>query len=432
MAMVFCKACGKEIHQTAPTCPNCGASQTGGRSVKSQNAAFWWCAILGGVGGHRFYLGKTLQGVLSLLFFPTGIPFLISFIDIVRIGMMKPEDWGNRYNNGVVGPAIGGFPKFAAFSIAGLFAVAIIGIVLAGVGKFGGPSSGSGPSIIEELEAADVEHVDAVKVGAYFNLNSEHTDIQRDNLLKEIKGKVVVWQLKVFEVEKSGSTYKIQTNSSIDLGQGVEAVGTFIRITPRDDSERSQIEALKTGNMITVRGKISGETMRHIELDPAVLDQPRSAKQMQPAQATPTTNDPPITQAPQIAPAASPTAATPEAPLKVGSGVMFNLTGKQSYEITSDTKAMSCLLNLLGADKLDDFKDSLATGSAMTSENGFLIGKGCLPHACDEFESAFAIAADGSKCFAATIRPGNVRTLFGTKVASELPPSLLKWLQEKR
>jgi hypothetical protein len=27
MAMVFCRGCGKEIHETAPTCPLCGAPQ---------------------------------------------------------------------------------------------------------------------------------------------------------------------------------------------------------------------------------------------------------------------------------------------------------------------------------------------------------------------------------------------------------------------
>ena len=27
MAMVFCKGCGKEIHESAPTCPHCGAPQ---------------------------------------------------------------------------------------------------------------------------------------------------------------------------------------------------------------------------------------------------------------------------------------------------------------------------------------------------------------------------------------------------------------------
>lgn len=27
MAMVFCRGCGKEIHESAPTCPHCGAIQ---------------------------------------------------------------------------------------------------------------------------------------------------------------------------------------------------------------------------------------------------------------------------------------------------------------------------------------------------------------------------------------------------------------------
>lgn len=29
MAMVFCRGCGKEVHETAPTCPHCGALQGG-------------------------------------------------------------------------------------------------------------------------------------------------------------------------------------------------------------------------------------------------------------------------------------------------------------------------------------------------------------------------------------------------------------------
>lgn len=39
MAMVFCRGCGKEIHQTAQTCPFCGAPQG---SVKSgtQNVVY--------------------------------------------------------------------------------------------------------------------------------------------------------------------------------------------------------------------------------------------------------------------------------------------------------------------------------------------------------------------------------------------------------
>ena len=33
MSMVFCRGCGKEIHESAPTCPHCGAPQGTPQSV---------------------------------------------------------------------------------------------------------------------------------------------------------------------------------------------------------------------------------------------------------------------------------------------------------------------------------------------------------------------------------------------------------------
>lgn len=36
MSMVFCRGCGKEIHETAPTCPHCGAPQGNFRTVSSE------------------------------------------------------------------------------------------------------------------------------------------------------------------------------------------------------------------------------------------------------------------------------------------------------------------------------------------------------------------------------------------------------------
>jgi hypothetical protein len=51
MSMVFCRGCGKEIHNTAPACPHCGASQTDTRPTSSK---FSWMSIVaiivGGLG----------------------------------------------------------------------------------------------------------------------------------------------------------------------------------------------------------------------------------------------------------------------------------------------------------------------------------------------------------------------------------------------
>lgn len=40
MTMIFCRGCGKEIHETAPTCPHCGAMQAA--SISQSNK---WMAI---------------------------------------------------------------------------------------------------------------------------------------------------------------------------------------------------------------------------------------------------------------------------------------------------------------------------------------------------------------------------------------------------
>jgi len=39
MSMVFCRNCGKEIHETAPTCPSCGAPQSAPKPQPSTTAA---------------------------------------------------------------------------------------------------------------------------------------------------------------------------------------------------------------------------------------------------------------------------------------------------------------------------------------------------------------------------------------------------------
>ena len=38
MSMVFCRGCGKEIHESAPTCPHCGAPQ--GNSANQKRLSF--------------------------------------------------------------------------------------------------------------------------------------------------------------------------------------------------------------------------------------------------------------------------------------------------------------------------------------------------------------------------------------------------------
>ncbi|MGM3159963.1 TM2 domain-containing protein [Dickeya undicola] len=94
--MVFCRGCGKEIHSTAKACPQCGATQ-GIAGTKSRIAAALLAFFLGGLGVHKFYLGKIGQGFLYLIFCWTFIPSLIAFIEFIIYLCNSDEDFARKY-----------------------------------------------------------------------------------------------------------------------------------------------------------------------------------------------------------------------------------------------------------------------------------------------------------------------------------------------
>lgn len=94
--MVFCRGCGKQIHHSAVSCPNCGAVQSTvaamNVSVKRILPAMLLCFFFGWLGVHRFYVGKVGTGILQLLTFGgLGIWALIDFIVIVVGGFRDAE-----------------------------------------------------------------------------------------------------------------------------------------------------------------------------------------------------------------------------------------------------------------------------------------------------------------------------------------------------
>jgi len=98
MAMVFCTACGKEIHDTAATCPHCGAEQNSAASgSKSRVAAILLAFFLGGIGVHKFYLGKWGQGIAYLLFCWTLIPSIIAFVEFIIYLTLSDAEFAKRY-----------------------------------------------------------------------------------------------------------------------------------------------------------------------------------------------------------------------------------------------------------------------------------------------------------------------------------------------
>ncbi|MDI6478179.1 TM2 domain-containing protein [Cronobacter dublinensis] len=96
MSMVFCRGCGKEIHESAKACPQCGATQVTAGS-KNRISAALLAFFLGGIGVHKFYLGKVGQGFLYLIFFWTFILAIISFVEFIIYLCDTDENFARKY-----------------------------------------------------------------------------------------------------------------------------------------------------------------------------------------------------------------------------------------------------------------------------------------------------------------------------------------------
>ncbi len=128
--MVFCRGCGKQIHKTAISCPQCGARQKT-RNYKSKVTAGILAILLGNLGIHRFYLGQW-WGIFYLLFFWTFIPGLIAFIEGIVFLAGNQQSWDDKYNDGQESSGGESSAVMIVVAIVGVFVViAIIGILAA-------------------------------------------------------------------------------------------------------------------------------------------------------------------------------------------------------------------------------------------------------------------------------------------------------------
>ena len=91
--MPYCNYCGVESDSQAKFCSSCGqnnkASETG-ISEKSFVTTLVLAVVLGGLGVHRFYVGKIGTGILMLLTF--GGLGIWALIDLIVIAVQKFKD----------------------------------------------------------------------------------------------------------------------------------------------------------------------------------------------------------------------------------------------------------------------------------------------------------------------------------------------------
>jgi|GEM_PF-1351105 len=119
----YCQHCGQLIKMDTKTCSRCGG-QVGKKLSKAVLLLITF--FTGGIGGHKFYVGKTMQGILYLVFFWTSIPGFIALIEFFIYACTKENDLQDKY------PDAGGKEVLIILLIVGfVWIIAFIGILAA-------------------------------------------------------------------------------------------------------------------------------------------------------------------------------------------------------------------------------------------------------------------------------------------------------------
>jgi TM2 domain-containing membrane protein YozV len=109
-------------------CPRCGVRQpdAGYQETKSRPIAILLALFLGSFGIHRFYVGPIAWGVVYLIFFWTGIPGFLAWLEAIYWLTRSDVEWAEKY---------GGAPQESSGCALGclwvLALLPLIGLVLA-------------------------------------------------------------------------------------------------------------------------------------------------------------------------------------------------------------------------------------------------------------------------------------------------------------
>jgi TM2 domain-containing membrane protein YozV len=98
-----CPSCGSAIDANAMDCPRCGVRQPDVvyRESKSRPLAILLALLLGGLGIHRFYVGPISWGVAYLVFFWTGIPQFLAWLEALYWLTRSDAEWAWKYGGPV-------------------------------------------------------------------------------------------------------------------------------------------------------------------------------------------------------------------------------------------------------------------------------------------------------------------------------------------
>ena len=121
-----CSACGLSLDASAQSCPRCRALQPTGAG-KDRLVAILLALFLGGLGIHKFYLGRPGWGVVYLLLCWTGLPSLVAWFEAIGYLTMGDEAWAARHGGPV--RRMGGGAQALGWVLALLPVLAVVAVV---------------------------------------------------------------------------------------------------------------------------------------------------------------------------------------------------------------------------------------------------------------------------------------------------------------
>jgi TM2 domain-containing membrane protein YozV len=111
MAASLCSNCGYQfasvsgvvapttvIHNIITNAPVQPSSVIVVGNRRSKSTAILWAFLLGGIGGHKFYLGQSGWGVAYLLLCWTWIPLVVAVCEIVWLLVMGEQEFDQKFN----------------------------------------------------------------------------------------------------------------------------------------------------------------------------------------------------------------------------------------------------------------------------------------------------------------------------------------------
>lgn len=129
------------------------------------------------------------------------------------------------------------------------------------------------PEIVQEIFQTEAAPISASRVAETLALGGKFTDLQREQLLKELIGSVVQWQIRVYDISLDGSVYKVTTQPfAISDPEALSILRATILVVPRSDGDRTALVSARTDDILTIKGKVQDVAFRGVmTISPAIL-----------------------------------------------------------------------------------------------------------------------------------------------------------------